>query len=113
MSYLTADDFLRGVLAEPVDFEVAGLGTVRLRGLTVGEVAVVKREARTDATTLLAQTIALGMVEPQMTLEQLLSAPAGIAQVYEQIGVRIAELSGLGDKPETQEQLDAFPGGGS
>lgn len=109
MGYLTADDFLRGVLGEPVDFEVAGFGTVRVRGLTVGEIGTIKRETRGDNTALLVQTIALGMVEPALTVDQLMEAPAGIATVYEQIGVRIAELSGLGDR----DQTDAFPGGGS
>jgi hypothetical protein len=107
--YLTPDDFLRGVLIEPVEFNTP-IGAVRVRGLTVGEVTELKRNSRNDGAQLLVQTIALGMVEPQMTAEQLLAAPAGMATVYETIGVRIAELSGLSDD---REQLDSFPGGGS
>lgn len=107
--YLTTDDFLRGVLIEPVEFNTS-IGTVRVRGLTVGEVTDLKRNSHNDGAQLLVQTIALGMVEPQMTAEQLMAAPAGMATVYETIGVRIAELSGLSDD---REQLDSFPGGGS
>jgi hypothetical protein len=108
--YLSPDDFLRGTLAEPVDLDVPPLGTVRVRGLTVGEVSTIRRSARADGAQLLMQTIALGMVEPQMTAEQLLAAPAGMATVFERIGVRIAELSGLSDD---QEEINAFLGGGS
>ena len=107
--YLTPDDFLRGVLLEPVDLDTQ-IGTVRVRGLTVAEVTDIKRLSRNEPAQLLVQTIALGMVEPQMSAEQLMAAPAGMATVYESIGVRIAELSGLSDD---REQLDAFPGGGS
>lgn len=109
-SYLTPDDFLIGVLGQAVDFDVSGLGTVRVRGLTVGEVSEIRRVTRGDGTLLLAHTISLGMVEPHMTVEQLLAAPAGMATKFEEIGVRIAELSGLSDD---REQQDAFPGGGS
>ena len=108
--YLTPDDFLMGVLGQAVDFDVSGLGTVKVRGLTVGEVSEIRRLTRGDGALLLAHTISLGMVEPHMTAEQLLAAPAGMATKYEEIGVRIAELSGLTDD---REQQDSFPGGGS
>lgn len=108
--YLTPDDFLVGILGDPVDFEAPGLGLVRLRGLTVGEVAEINRKAKGDRALTLAQTVATGMVEPAMTVEQLLRAPAAMWLKYEAIGVRIAELSGLSDD---REQQDDFPGGGS
>lgn len=108
--YLTPDDFMFGLLGQAVDFDVSGLGTVAVRGLTVGEVSEIQRATRGNGTQLLAYTISLGMVEPHMTVEQLLAAPAGMATKYEEIGVRIAELSGLTDD---KEQQDAFPGGGS
>ena len=108
--YLTPDDFLPGLLGQAVDFDVSGLGAVRLRGLTVGEVSEIQRTTRGNGVQLLAHTISLGMVEPHMTAEQLLAAPAGMATKFEEIGVRIAELSGLSDD---REQQDSFPGGGS
>lgn len=108
--YMTPDDFLIGTLGQAVDLDVPPLGTVRVRGLSVGEVAEIRRLSRNDGALLLAHTIAVGLVEPQMTPELLLAAPAGIVGVYETIGVRIAELSGLSDN---REQQDAFLGGGS
>lgn len=108
--YLTPEDFLPGLLGQGVDFDVSGLGTVKVRGLTVGEVSEIQRSTRGNGALLLAHTISLGMVEPHMTVEQLLAAPAGMATKYEEIGVRIAELSGLSDD---KEQLDSFLGGGS
>ena len=108
--YLTPDDFLPGLLGQEVDFDVSGLGMVKVRGLTVGEVSELRRATRGNGTALLVHTISLGLVEPRMTVEQLLAAPAGMATKYEEIGVRIAELSGLTDD---KEQQDSFPGGGS
>ena len=109
-SYISADDFLIGILGDPVDFEAPGLGLVQLRGLTVGEVAEINRKAKGDRALTLAYSVATGMVQPEMTVEQLLRAPAAMWLKYELIGVRIAELSGLSDDRET---LDDFPGGGS
>lgn len=109
-SYLTPDDFLRGMLGEPEDFEVAGLGLVRVRGLSVAEVARAKQSARDDPLLLMVHMVAVGMVEPSLTAQQMLSLRAGMTPAFQAIGVRVAELSGLADD---QEQLDAFPGGGS
>ena len=46
------------------------IGTVRVRGLTVAEVTEIKKLSRNEPAQLLMQTIALGMVEPQMTAER-------------------------------------------
>jgi hypothetical protein len=109
-SYLSADDFLVGVLGEAIDLYVHPLGTVRVRGLTVAEVADIGKRSRNDETLLVVQTVATGMVEPQMTAEQLLSAPAGMVHAYRTVAERIAELSGM---TADREKLDDFPGGGS
>lgn len=108
--YLSPDDFLIGVLGQAVDFDVPGLGMVQLRGLTVGEFAEIQRSTRGNDTLVLAHTISLCMVEPHMTVEQLLAAPVGMATKYKEIGGRIAELSAV---TNDREQLDSFPGGGS
>jgi hypothetical protein len=112
-SYLSAADFLTGIMGDPIDLYVHPLGTVRVRGLTVAEVSDVGRRARGDDTQLLINTVVAGMVEPQMTAEQLLAAPAGMVHAYRTIGERIAELSGMVAKAEDREKLDSFPGGGS
>ena len=111
--YLTPDDFLRGMLAEPVDFEVEGLGLVRVRGLSVAEVARAKQAANGDTILLMVHMIALGMVEPALSAQQMLALRAGMTPRFEAIGVRIAELSGLAEAGADGERLDAFPGGGS
>jgi hypothetical protein len=109
-SYLSADDFLRGVLGEPEDLAVEGLGLVRVRGLSVAEVARAKRAAGNDPLLLMVHMVAEGLVQPPLTAQQLLALRAGMTPRFEVIAVRVAELSGLGDD---QEKLDAFPGGGS
>ncbi len=107
---LSPDDFMVGILAEPVDLDVPPLGTVRVRGLTVAEVVSIGKAAKGDSTQLLINSVATGMVTPAMSPDQLMSAPAGMVRIYRQIAERIAELSGIS---EDVEKLESFLGGGS
>jgi len=107
MGYLSAGDLLAAAVGETVDFEMAGLGTVRLRSLTVLEYASLLRDASDPIVTNM-KTVALGMVEPALSLEELMGLRAGMVSSLVPLAERIAELSALSSKVE----LANFPGGG-
>lgn len=108
MGYLSAADLLAAAVGETTDFELPGLGTVKLRSLTVLEYATLLREAASDPVMTNMKTVALGMVEPALSLDELLALRAGAIASFVPAAERIAELSALANKVE----LANFPGGG-
>jgi len=77
------------------------IGTVRVRGLSRGEVFMTQQVKGTAATE--RKILALGMIDPVMTEDEVgewqRSSPAG---EMEPVAEKIRELSGLGDKSEKQ-----------
>jgi hypothetical protein len=75
------------------DVEIPGVGTVRVRALSRAEALKVQRLGKAEKD---AHTIALGMVDPPMSVTDVQrwaeSSPAG---EMEAVGRRIAELSGV------------------
>lgn len=113
--YLSADDFLAGITLETEDLDVAGVGTVRIRALSLHEVDNVRRRAiakkgdEPDAGKLMAGAIVYALVEPKLpesAVDTLLSGSAGRLTA---VARRILALSGLGE----QEEIDPLAGGGS
>lgn len=75
------------------DVKIPGVGTVRVRGLSRAEVLKIQRLGKKDAE---AHTMALGLVDPQMTFEEVQQwAAASPAGEMEPVSRRIAELSGI------------------
>lgn len=107
MAYLTASDLLAAAVGQTVDFDAPGLGKVRLRSLTVLEYAELAKDA-TDVFRTNMRTVALGMVEPAISFEELMEMRAGMIALFIPIAERIAELSTLRNTVE----LANFPGGG-
>ena len=113
--YLTTEDFIAAITAEREDLDVAGLGTVRIRSLTLHEVdkvrrgAIAKKGDEPDAGRLMAGAILFAMEEPKLPeglIETLLSGSAG---KLTKVAQRIMALSGLGDAKE----IDPLAGDGS
>lgn len=113
--YLSADDFLAAVMGESDDLDVEGVGTIRIRALTLAEVDAVRRRATPkkgddpDAGKLMAWALYYGMVEPKLpeaAVERLLTGSAG---KLTKVARRIMAISGLSD----QETADPLAGDGS
>lgn len=107
--YLSTDDFLAGILGESVDYEVAGLGTIKLRSLEMVEVQKIRAATADDIDTAM-QTVIYGMVEPKLSTENLAALGKARPGVINQIGRRIMELSGMVDDDEKKAKT---PGSGS
>lgn len=81
--------------ANEASVELEGVGTVRVRGLTRGEVHVLNKTTN-GPETFERRFISLGMLEPQMTEDEVRQwqqvSPAGEIQ---RVSNKIEELSGL------------------
>ena len=79
------------------DFEIPGIGTVRVRGLSRGEVYAI-RKVSTGDDDMERKTLARAMVDPEMTEDEIgqwqAASPAG---ELEPVTLKIHELSGLSE----------------
>ena len=95
--YLNQSDFLTGILGTPEDFDVAGLGTVLIRALTVAEVTDIQRTNKDDTTGMMLSALRYGLLEPKLddaAITQMQQAAAGYVV---KIANRIMVLSGMMD----------------
>lgn len=81
--------------------DIPGLGTIRVRGLSRGEVFMTQQAKGAEA--MERKVLALGMLDPVMTEDEVRqwqrSSPAG---EMEPVTDKIRELSGLADTSEKQ-----------
>lgn len=78
--------------------EIAGLGAVRLRGITTDELIGIQSTASNDNIDNALQMIVVGMVEPQLTHEDVVwlrKLPAGIVT---RLAKEVSRLTGLTDE---------------
>jgi hypothetical protein len=102
---MSVDEGLKARLLKPRvpegTVELEGLGTIRVRGLSRGEVFMIKQIKGTQA--MERKMVALSMLDPVMTEDEVRqwqqSSPAG---ELEPVTNKINELSGLGPKSEKQ-----------
>lgn len=113
--YLSADDFLGGILGQPVDHEVAGLGTVQVRSLTFTEVRDLSRKHKGDEVSLTLAIISTGLVQPVLSADQAAQLGQARPGVIAELSQHIMEISGMVDLlPEAQaDDLGNAAGGGS
>jgi len=97
---VSKDLLLKGGMTEEW-VEIPGKGSVRVRGLTRGEVFVIqkaRKEGQIDVAVDERRTIALCMVEPRLTEAEVRqwqkTSPAG---ELEPVAAKIRELSGLAE----------------
>lgn len=103
-TYLSAKDFLSAIVGEEEDFMVPGVGTVRIRPLTVAEVRRIYAMAEDDADRM-ALAVGLALVKPQLDdaeTRQLLHAAAGRMTPLIQ---RVMELAAMIDADEGATSL--------
>ena len=93
------------------EVEVAGIGTVRVRGLSRSEAMSLKAQA-SDVEAVDRRMLFLGMVEPKLTeaeiAEWYAASPAG---EIEPVSLKISELSGMteGAAKEAYKAFDENP----
>ena len=80
------------------EFEVEGVGTVTLRGLSRAEVIELSSGDRPDVGVFERQLVALAMVDPELTEDEVQEwREAADAGEFESVVQKISDLSGLGD----------------
>jgi len=109
MAYLSAADFLAGVQGQAVDYEVEGVGVVKLKGLTTAQAKTLYAKHSGDEIGLMLGAVGMGLVDPRLSEEQI--EQLGDASVGRISGIaqRVLQLSGMADKPA----LENLAGGGS
>lgn len=109
--YLTADDFIKGIVVEPEDFDVPGWGRVRLRGVTTLEMQRINAQAKGDEAKLMAWAVKVGLVEPELPDSAIDSLASGQAGKISTIATRIMQLSGMGATEQAAEEIEGEAGG--
>jgi len=110
-TYLSGAELLARRAIPERDVEIPELGTVRVRGLTRGEVLQLKRELDTDFAAFEAGMLACGLVRPELDIAgakawQEAARPTEIDPVI----TAIMELSGMEATAE-RTAMARFPGG--
>ena len=106
---LTAADFLRGILGEPEPYDLPGVGRVVIRPLTSLEAEKINAASGGDNHALMRASIALCLVEPKLTDEQIETLGSARAGAVTALAMRILEISGMGP----QQEISDLAGGGS
>lgn len=103
-SYLSKEAFLAGILGTAVDFDVEGLGTIKIRPLTTVESNTLGKENRGDGIGMMLVSVRTCLVEPALTDSDLEALGKGMPGIITTIGEKILEISGLTEKVEELEK---------
>ena len=80
--YVSRDDFLKALTITEEDFEVAGLGTVRIKPLSLSDRAAIQKantgkDGQIDVLEMQTAALIAGMVEPKLTGEDVTECTGG------------------------------------
>lgn len=103
--YLSAEDFLAGIQCTPIDFEVPGLGVVKVRSLSSTELNQLGRKHQEDGFAMTMACIRIGLVLPVLSEDQFQQLYDGSAKYALLIGTRIMEISGAGDQVQLEKKV--------
>jgi hypothetical protein len=106
---VSAKDFLAAISAEPVEHEMPGVGTVKVRALTAGEGQRLVAVGQNDNDEMMFQAVRLGLVEPALTDDDLAALRQSKAGPVMRLAAHIMRLSGMVD----DELMQGEAGGGS
>lgn len=110
-TYLAAIDFLDALATQERDYDIPGVGMVRIRGLTQEEAHRLRIKSEKAGSEQLGQfqieVILTGLVHPQLTEEHIDGLRHGRFAVVSSIADAIVELSGM------DVEAPNVPGGGS
>lgn len=112
--YVSRDDFLKALTITEEDFEVPGLGTVRIKPLSLSDRAAIQKantgkDGQLDVLEMQTAALIAGMVEPKLTGDDVTALRAGRPGVIDAITLRVMETSGM----EPSETFEKKVGSGS
>lgn len=92
---LTAEDFVTGITGITEDLTIPGLGTIRVKSLSVLEVKQIDAKAKGDQIETGLLMASSGIAEPKLSSEQLDQLQNARPGIIAQISRRVAQLSGM------------------
>lgn len=104
-NYISADDFLTGILGTSEDYVVPTVGTVRIRPLTMAEARALSQKYGGDTFGLTIGAIVAGLEQPRLTEEQVAQLERGAAGPMSELAQRIMALSGMITDKAIEEKL--------
>lgn len=111
--YLTADEFIVGITGGTQDVAIKGLGTIKIRALSVLDVEKIAREVGGNDVRAGLAMVQYGIVEPALSAEQLQQIEQARPGVIAQISQAVQRLSGITRDAEAAESLENLAGNGS
>jgi hypothetical protein len=106
---LSKGDFLRALVGQAESFLVPDVGTVVLRPLTTVEVEEISAAANGKTVELMARAVRFGLVDPELTDDDLPELRRAVAGRFLPLAERIMTISGMGDA----KRFEGEAGGGS
>jgi len=96
--YLSAGDFLAGIQGQAEDYEVAGLGVVKIKSLTTAQARQLYSQYQGDEIGMMLGAVGAGLVEPHLDAEQVAQLAEASVGPISDISKRILQLSGMIDR---------------
>ena len=104
VTYLESKDLLSGIAITEEDFEIEGVGTVRLRGLTAKQGVEGLRGMDKDPMMRFQKIILMGVLRPKMTDADLALLADGKIGVVQSLATKIMDMSGM---PVNEDEANA------
>ena len=95
--YLSADDFLTGIVGGEEDIELTGIGKVRIRSLEALEIQQIRAQAADDEMQMSFLAVLQGLVEPELSADHLSAIQRAKPGIIAILTRRIMEISGMGE----------------
>lgn len=108
-SYINKNEFLAALTGIPVDYTMDGIGTIKVRGLSVLESNELNRKYNGDGSAIVCEAITLCVVEPKLSAEDIAAIKGSLPGFVQDLGNKIMTLSGL----RQDEDLEKKAGIGS
>lgn len=105
--YLSANDFLAGIVGEEEDFEVRGLGIIRIRPLGMAEAMRINDKSVDDAERFVLM-LTKAIVDPQLDETQCAELYKASGDTLQPLLNRISAMTG-----SSNVESDPLAGGGS
>ena len=103
-TYISKKDFLHALSVTEQDFDVPGLGSVRIRALTLAERGVMQKKyikgEGVDNMGMQTELLLKGLVSPRLSEKDVAAIKAGLPGLVDMITLKIMGASGMGENFE-------------
>lgn len=106
--YINKNEFLAALAGIPVDYVVEGIGTIKIRGLSVLESNELNRKHNGDGSAIVCDAITMCVIEPQLGPSDVEAIRRGLPGFVQNLGDKIMTLSGL--RPDEDLEKKVGPG---